>query len=269
MRALLQQASPTAPVHILTAAPQANGFYQSAGISGALPLAYSEAERAFYNAAAAAGRLHPDPLGRLSASGAATVAASRSGAAAGGVGSSSARSPGAAGGGIALYEYCKPGWTFHGKGLWWERRAAAQPAAGELSATAAASVWHLTSLVGSPNYGERSLRRDLELNVQIDTQDADLVGRLRRERGYMWGGLSQALPPKSSAGTIECSTDGHGGRPGDDSVTVVPVGDHLPTAAYPGADVWRASGERRLSGLWNWQRGWWIAVVRRLIVALL
>lgn len=256
MRALLQQASPAVPTHILTAAPQANGFYQSAGISGALPLAYSEAERAFYSAAAAAGRLHPDPLGRLSASDAAAAAA--------------AGSPSAAGGGIALYEYCKPGWTFHGKGLWWERRAAAQPAAAEPSATPAAAVWHVTSLVGSPNYGERSLRRDLELNVQIDTQDAELVGRLRRERDSMWGGLAQSVPPRSLAGTVDCSTDGHGDAgTGDDSVTVVPVGDHLPTAAYPGADVWRAGGERRLSGLWDWQRGWWIAVVRRLIVALL
>jgi hypothetical protein len=52
-------------VHVLTASPLANGFWGAAGVAGAVPLAYCQLERAFYRAAARAGRLMADPEGML------------------------------------------------------------------------------------------------------------------------------------------------------------------------------------------------------------
>ncbi|ORZ29424.1 hypothetical protein BCR44DRAFT_1451291 [Catenaria anguillulae PL171] len=70
--------------HVLTAAPQANGFYQSRGVSRFIPDAYSWLEERFLR----------DVARR-------------------------ARDPGA----VKLSEYARNGWTFHAKGLWVVRHA--------------------------------------------------------------------------------------------------------------------------------------------------
>ena len=218
-------ASPRTCIHVLTAAPSANGFFGSAGISGAIPTAYSEIERAFYKAAARAGRLHYSPRTRPTAPG------------------------------IALYEYSRRGWTFHAKGLWrvrYSRRsstaAASTPAACSSAAStlaacssaagattvktpaaiatapvrlsdspvslpppvgadatptavptpaatpaaAPAAEWRvhdLVTLVGSPNFGQRSVFRDLELQVEIavDGRASELVAAFIAERDALFG----------------------------------------------------------------------------------
>ena len=86
-KSIAATASGTA-IHVLTASPSANGFLGAAGVAGAIPLAYSQLEKRFYEAAHASGRLMVDPEGAPEASG------------------------------IALHEYSRKGWTFHAKGLW-------------------------------------------------------------------------------------------------------------------------------------------------------
>lgn len=70
------------PWRIITSSPQANGFYQSPGLSGYIPDAYRSLELAFLRS-----RARP-PLARN------------------------------AQGEEALFEYARDGWTFHAKGLW-------------------------------------------------------------------------------------------------------------------------------------------------------
>ena len=54
---------------------------------------------------------------------------------------------------IRLHEYQRQGWTFHGKGLW------LYPPKGE-------GDWlPMATMVGSPNFGYRSVERDLEAQV--------------------------------------------------------------------------------------------------------
>lgn len=66
---------------------------------------------------------------------------------------------------VALHEYARPGWTFHAKGLW----AACDGALPSLM------------LVGSPNYGYRSVNRDLEAQVAVVTSNASLQHTLHEE----------------------------------------------------------------------------------------
>ncbi|KNC81199.1 hypothetical protein SARC_06482 [Sphaeroforma arctica JP610] len=76
---------------VLTAAPTANGFFGSKGISGHIPGLYSAIEHGFFN--------------RVSNLAEAT--------------SSHAR--------IRLFEYCRSKWTFHGKGLWYYKDGEESP----------------------------------------------------------------------------------------------------------------------------------------------
>jgi CDP-diacylglycerol--glycerol-3-phosphate 3-phosphatidyltransferase len=136
-------------VHVLTASPGANGFLGASGPAGAIPLAYSEMEREFLEGVETAGRSMPDPL----------------------------RQPG--GSGVAVHEYGRPGWTFHGKGLWLERELAVGGGGSPRTG--------MVSLVGSPNFGARSAERDVELQVCLVTQDEGLTARLANERDGLWG----------------------------------------------------------------------------------
>ena len=208
-RTLLHEMHAGSAVHILTASPQANGFYRSAGPSSALPTYYSESARRFHEAAVASGRASDDPLLR-------------------GVG------PRSSAAGVALYEYKRPGWTFHGKGVWWDCAGGGA-----------------VSLVGSPNYGARSLERDLELNVEIATDDATLSARLRAEREALWTG------------------DSGKGDGGDSQPHSAVVGSNLDARVYPGANVWHAASPRRLDGMLTWDRGFWIALAGWLLASLL
>lgn len=67
---------------------------------------------------------------------------------------------------IHLFEYEKPEWTYHAKGVWYYLPGQNRPA---------------MTLIGSSNYGERSVNRDLESQVCIVTSNSSLQQRLHQE----------------------------------------------------------------------------------------
>lgn len=142
-------------VDFLTSAPQCNGFYGARGPAGAIPQAYTEIEKHFLQ------RVGPNAA-------------------------------------AALFEYARPDWTFHGKGAWLSlQRDADLPA--KLSDPAAHPVVRAAydaaqavddgvymTMIGSPNFGHRSVHRDLELQFVILTRDAQLKRQLEEERARLW-----------------------------------------------------------------------------------
>ncbi|KAL1917877.1 uncharacterized protein VTP21DRAFT_3711 [Calcarisporiella thermophila] len=111
---------------ILTAAPEANGFFNSKGVSRHLPAAYTYIEHNFYNEIKKRNKLDK----------------------------------------IIIEEYNRPGWTYHAKGLW------CTPAQDELPCL---------TMVGSPNFGHRSMERDLEAQVIMISKNEKLRAMLRKE----------------------------------------------------------------------------------------
>ncbi|KAI6189933.1 CDP-diacylglycerol--glycerol-3-phosphate 3-phosphatidyltransferase [Aphelenchoides bicaudatus] len=71
---------------------------------------------------------------------------------------------------ITLFEYARPDWTFHAKGIWIEPTSN--------------SSWAAT-VVGSSNYGYRSTFRDLEAQVLIVTSNTQLMKRISDEKKYL------------------------------------------------------------------------------------
>ena len=71
-----------------------------------------------------------------------------------------------------FYEFHRPGWTFHGKGLWAYNE-------NELHSP-------LLTLIGSPNFGKRSVYRDMESQVAIVTVNKQLKNELIEERDRLW-----------------------------------------------------------------------------------
>ncbi|XP_072931896.1 CDP-diacylglycerol--glycerol-3-phosphate 3-phosphatidyltransferase, mitochondrial [Epargyreus clarus] len=67
---------------------------------------------------------------------------------------------------VQMLEYERTGWTFHAKGLWYYPPGSGVP-------------W--ATLVGSANFGERSVRRDLEAQAAIFTVSPYLQERLHEE----------------------------------------------------------------------------------------
>ncbi|XP_073092115.1 CDP-diacylglycerol--glycerol-3-phosphate 3-phosphatidyltransferase, mitochondrial isoform X2 [Manis javanica] len=72
---------------------------------------------------------------------------------------------------IQLQEYWRRGWTFHAKGLWLY--------------LAGSSVPCLT-LIGSPNFGYRSVHRDLEAQIAIVTESRALQQELHQEQEQLY-----------------------------------------------------------------------------------
>jgi len=70
---------------------------------------------------------------------------------------------------VNMFEFRKLGWTFHGKGMWYS----------ELGSPC-------LTLVGSPNFGYRSERRDLESQLVILTKNEDLQMRLKEEQEHLF-----------------------------------------------------------------------------------
>lgn len=68
---------------------------------------------------------------------------------------------------FSLLEYIRKGWTFHGKGMW-----CYLPGEGLPSLT----------LIGSPNFGLRSVDRDLEAQIVLVTKNELLRRKLHKER---------------------------------------------------------------------------------------
>ncbi|ESP04009.1 hypothetical protein LOTGIDRAFT_185397 [Lottia gigantea] len=111
---------------ILMAAPEVNGFYGAKGVAGLIPLAYIHIARVFYQSVC---YFNQDKR-------------------------------------IKMYEYTRPEWTFHVKGLWYYLPNDILPA---------------LTLIGSPNFGYRSVYRDLECQTAIVTDNDNLRKQLREE----------------------------------------------------------------------------------------
>ncbi|TPX39455.1 CDP-diacylglycerol---glycerol-3-phosphate 1-phosphatidyltransferase [Synchytrium endobioticum] len=137
---------------LLTSAPEANGFFNSKGISRFLPHAYTYLESRFLR------------MARLTRNGGTQVHESD---------------------GIAIEEYSRPGWTFHGKGIWCY--APGEP------------VPH-TTIIGSSNFGVRSLKRDMEAQVTILTCNRDLQEKMHQNLNFL---RSYATPVDESILTSE------------------------------------------------------------------
>lgn len=134
------------PGTILTASPPANGFYNSPGISGLLPAAYTHLSLVFLRAAKGANiQLREWQRGVIGEEG---------------------------------------GWTYHAKGLWVTlqsnssspEREQSRPEQGSRN-----SFPNITS-IGSSNYTTRSYSLDLEVSALIVTCDEALMAKWERER---------------------------------------------------------------------------------------
>ncbi|KAH8258271.1 hypothetical protein KR038_009077, partial [Drosophila bunnanda] len=120
---------------ILMAHPNANGFQGAKGPAGGIPAAYTLIAKSFYESLVRRQQNHR----------------------------------------VNFFEYEKPGWTYHAKGLWYYLPEARLP--------------NLT-LIGSSNFGERSVNRDLETQVCLVTANKDLSQRLQAEADRLYD-LSQ------------------------------------------------------------------------------
>ncbi|XP_028845236.1 CDP-diacylglycerol--glycerol-3-phosphate 3-phosphatidyltransferase, mitochondrial isoform X2 [Denticeps clupeoides] len=72
---------------------------------------------------------------------------------------------------IHLHEYHRPDWTFHAKGLWFYLKGQSRPC---------------LTLIGSPNFGYRSVHRDLEAQIAIVTENEDLQAQLHQEQEMLY-----------------------------------------------------------------------------------
>ncbi|KAM9831203.1 CDP-diacylglycerol--glycerol-3-phosphate 3-phosphatidyltransferase, mitochondrial [Neosynchiropus ocellatus] len=72
---------------------------------------------------------------------------------------------------VHLHEYHRPLWTFHAKGLWYYLGGQARPC---------------LTLIGSPNFGYRSVHRDLEAQVAIVTENEELQSQLQEEQQMLY-----------------------------------------------------------------------------------
>merc|ERR1712013_75190 len=72
---------------------------------------------------------------------------------------------------IKMFEYKRDGWTYHAKGLWY---------------SSSASVFPCLTMVGSPNYGYRSVNKDLETQVTIVSNNEGLRKQLGEEQSRLF-----------------------------------------------------------------------------------
>uniref|UniRef100_A0A668A9E2 CDP-diacylglycerol--glycerol-3-phosphate 3-phosphatidyltransferase n=1 Tax=Myripristis murdjan TaxID=586833 RepID=A0A668A9E2_9TELE len=72
---------------------------------------------------------------------------------------------------VHLHEYHRPQWTFHAKGLWYYLQGQSRPC---------------LTLIGSPNFGYRSVHRDLEAQIAIVTANQDLQAQLQEEQELLY-----------------------------------------------------------------------------------
>lgn len=134
------------PGTILTASPVANGFYNSPGISGLLPAAYTHLSLIFLRAAKGANiQLREWQRGIVGEEG---------------------------------------GWTYHAKGLWVTLQSNPSSPEREQSRPEERprnSLPNITS-IGSSNYTTRSYGLDLEVSALVITRDEALMAKWERER---------------------------------------------------------------------------------------
>ncbi|XP_066588149.1 CDP-diacylglycerol--glycerol-3-phosphate 3-phosphatidyltransferase, mitochondrial isoform X2 [Prorops nasuta] len=67
---------------------------------------------------------------------------------------------------ITLWEYAKAGWTYHAKGIWYKMPNQMKPS---------------LTVIGSSNFGYRSVRRDLETQIVILTKNKKLQDDMQTE----------------------------------------------------------------------------------------
>ncbi|XP_031699220.1 CDP-diacylglycerol--glycerol-3-phosphate 3-phosphatidyltransferase, mitochondrial isoform X1 [Anarrhichthys ocellatus] len=72
---------------------------------------------------------------------------------------------------VQLHEYHRSQWTFHAKGLWYYLQGQDRPC---------------LTLIGSPNFGYRSVHRDLEAQIAIVTENEELQSRLQEEQEILY-----------------------------------------------------------------------------------
>ncbi|XP_047293057.1 CDP-diacylglycerol--glycerol-3-phosphate 3-phosphatidyltransferase, mitochondrial isoform X2 [Homo sapiens] len=72
---------------------------------------------------------------------------------------------------VQLQEYWRRGWTFHAKGLWLYLAGSSLPC---------------LTLIGSPNFGYRSVHRDLEAQIAIVTENQALQQQLHQEQEQLY-----------------------------------------------------------------------------------
>ncbi|CAI5746491.1 unnamed protein product [Peronospora destructor] len=81
-----------------------------------------------------------------------------------------------------LREFNRPGWTFHGKGMWWRPPLTN----GHKGTTGLPQI----TVVGSSNFGQRSYGCDLESNLVLFTRCPELQRRLKDEYDALTSGNS-------------------------------------------------------------------------------
>ena len=74
---------------------------------------------------------------------------------------------------IKLFEYKREGWTFHAKGLWY-------------SSSMNHSILPCLTMIGSPNFGYRSVSKDLETQVTILTTNRKLQEQMGEEQSLLY-----------------------------------------------------------------------------------
>lgn len=141
-------------IHLLCASPMANGFLKSKGASGYIPLAYREALIQLLQL------FHTTKLNHSN---------------------------------INVYEYTRPEWTFHAKGLWIESVDDNDDDDNNNNKkkkkeknTNDHHLPYSLSLVGSSNFSYRSLNRDLESQLCIITTNSNLRQSLYNERCHIF-----------------------------------------------------------------------------------
>lgn len=72
---------------------------------------------------------------------------------------------------VHLHEYHRSQWTFHAKGLWYYLQGQDRPC---------------LTLIGSPNFGYRSVHRDLEAQIAIVTENKGLQSQLQEEQEMLY-----------------------------------------------------------------------------------
>ncbi|XP_044033773.1 CDP-diacylglycerol--glycerol-3-phosphate 3-phosphatidyltransferase, mitochondrial [Siniperca chuatsi] len=72
---------------------------------------------------------------------------------------------------VHLHEYHRSQWTFHAKGLWYYLQGQDRPC---------------LTLIGSPNFGYRSVHRDLEAQIAIVTENEELQSHLQEEQEMLY-----------------------------------------------------------------------------------
>ncbi|KAJ3341513.1 CDP-diacylglycerol--glycerol-3-phosphate 3-phosphatidyltransferase [Gonapodya sp. JEL0774] len=137
---------------VATAAPEANGFLNSSGVSRHIPAAYTHLERVAFEDVQRAGKTHQ----------------------------------------VDIAEWKRADWTYHAKGFWLAAPSLFPPPLAPSGTppsptdTPTVDPAPFLTVVGSTNFGERSFTRDVEANAVIITSNRTLRNELAKEVERLW-----------------------------------------------------------------------------------